>query len=101
MSLEATGVAGALGTAKIARENAGELDSPTSRERTLGHTVCRLLVYNMKCMHRYSIQKGLITQSHRHAYMYVLYTCWGLVGGQICCKVVEELGMSNDQHYML
>ena len=48
MSLEATGVAGTLGTAKIARENAGELDSPTSRERTLGHTVCRLLVCNMK-----------------------------------------------------
>ena len=71
MSLKATGVAGALGTAKIARENAGELDSPTSRERTLGHTVCRLLVYNMKCMHRYLIQKGLFTQSHHHAYMYV------------------------------
>jgi hypothetical protein len=43
---EATGVDGILGTAKMARENAGELDSPTSRERALGHTVCRLLAYN-------------------------------------------------------
>lgn len=52
-AFEATGVDGFLGTAKIAREIAGELDSPTSRERALGHTVWRLLAYNITIMNMY------------------------------------------------
>ena len=44
-SLEATGVAWTLEMPNTAREKAGELDVPTSRERTLGHTVWRLLAY--------------------------------------------------------